>query len=114
MDQHFMYLNSDQPSNNAHTNSSLHFVVDLGRDVNLQGKWEMALLETNRKNVNVHCDWCEYATHPSQWQILRQVGSKLLFPYYVPVREGNKRNIEIKMNKNGTGTTTLVIHLRKL
>ena len=112
--EYFLYFNSDIPSSNPQENRADHFFADLNRDVNLQGRWEMALLETNRKNVDIQCNWCKFATFPQNSQMLRQVGGMIPFPYYVPVMEGCRRNIEFKLNKDKKAATLLAIHLRKI
>ena len=57
-DQFVIYLGSSDSQNVHPANSNTDFIIDVPTQLLLDGEWEMALLEINRKNVYVYCDWC--------------------------------------------------------
>ena len=50
-DQFVIYLGSSDSQNVHPANSNTDFIIDFPTQLLLDGEWEMALLEINRKNV---------------------------------------------------------------
>ena len=86
-------LSSD--SQNVHpANSNTDFIIDFPTQLLLDWEWEMALLEINRKNVYLFCDWCmESIMHGYLLPVLRKSDAEIQHILYMPIHRGTKNRI---------------------
>ena len=112
MDQ-YLYLSSDQSPIHP-SNTPNDFTVELPRGLNLDGRWEYALVDVNRRHVDIYCDWCEEVIVGETWlPMLRRVEYSIKFPLYVSVRRGSRSRIRIYLNGGEPPKLTRVtLHLR--
>lgn len=133
---HHLILRSDQSMNYYPDNKPCHFKVKLQQNLELSGKWKIALLEiTLTENVKrrlidslyIYSNICgESIINGSTAPLLRRVvvsnkeNTIFTSPYYIPVVKSEVNEIEIII-KNHKGIivdnllkqpVTLVIHLR--
>ncbi len=112
----YLYLSStDSPVHPS--NIPDDFTIDLPSPLNLEGRWECALIETNRKWVDIYCDWCMESIIEDSWKpILRKVKVNIIVPLYVQLRPGCKNRIRIylKSNHNALPETQLTLHIRRI
>ncbi len=118
----YIYLSStDSPVHSQ--NTQVDFIVELPLALQLDGNWECALMDINRHNVLVYCDWCqESVIHGALFPVLRKVNNKdIVRPRYVPIYMGDRRRFRIYIkdlaNKTpsfGNQPTMCTLHLRRL
>ena len=83
-DQFVIYLGSSDSQNVHPANSNTDFIIDFPTQLLLDGEWEMALLEINRKNVYGFCDWCmESIMHEYLLPVLRKGDAEIQHILYM-------------------------------
>ena len=120
-DQFVIYLGSSDSQNVHPANSNTDFIIDFPTQLLLDGEWEMALLEINRKNVYVFCDWCmESIMHGYLLPVLRKVDAEIQHILYMPIHRGTKNRIILYIKDESHKTpsfdnkpTTCTLLLRK-
>ena len=121
MDKLVMYLSSADSLNVHPANSNTDFIVDLPLNLQLCGQWELALLELNRKNVYVYCDWCrESVIIGSLLPVLRKVNNEIQHILYIAMHPGTKNRIRLYIRDHShktpsfdTRPSTCTLLLRK-
>ncbi len=133
---HYMVLRSDQSLDYYPNNKPYHFKAKLQQNIELPGKWKIALLEialreqstaSSKEELYIYCNLCgESVINGSNAPLLRRVvvpsRKNTIFTscYYIPVVKSEVNEIEIIV-KDSHGVpvgkllqqpVTLVIHLR--
>ena len=92
----YLYLSSSDSKDVHPNNTPVDFIVDLPQPLQLDRYWEIALLDINRNNVIVYCDWCKESTiNGSLLPVLRKMKKIITSPHYVPVHPGYKARVHI-------------------
>ena len=112
MDQYIYLTSDDSPTHTS--NDANDFAIEIPRGIDMDGRWECALIETNRRQAEFYCDWCEDSVVGETWQpILRKVDFSIQLPLYVGVRRGSKSRIRIYVKGlSPPKTTKVALHLR--
>ncbi len=118
----YLYLSStDSPVHSQ--NTPVDFTVELPQSLQLDGNWECALLDINRHNVLVYCDWCQESVIHGAWlPMLRKVNNKnIVRPRYVPIYMDHHARIRLYIkdlsNRTpsfGNQASMCTLHLRPL
>ena len=111
----FIYLTSeDSPIHSGNTSND--FIIELPGSLNLKGRWECALVDTNRRYTDVYCDWCvDSIVGEKRLPILRRLlASGTQYPLYIPINQGPKQRIRINLTQPTQGTTHIVLHIRPI
>ena len=135
-----MYIYGDSRKNIYQDNESDSFRIDLGTSLELDGKWEIAVLDidlpTMKKEANIpmyvtlFCNVCEIScVDSSQKPVLYRMyksdfragnSLRITTPRYVPISSKSLRTLDIYiLDHNGEippftpGVTTCTLHLRK-
>ena len=105
MDKLVMYLSSADSQNVHPGNSNTDFIIYLPSELLLDGNWELALLELNRKNVYIYCDWClESVINRSLLPVLRKVNMGILHLIYIPIYPGTKNRVRLYIKDHSHNT----------
>jgi hypothetical protein len=93
LDQNVTYLYLSSSDSN---DTPVDFIVDLPQPLQLDEYWEIALLNINRNNVIVYCDWCKESTiNGSLLPVLRKMGHQINYPHHVSIHPGYKARVHI-------------------
>lgn len=135
----YLFLSSSDSTLTAPLNEPSEFMVQLPQLYNLQGKWEIGLLElylpaqiTSHRELTVMCDICAYSPILNTTQpVLRKVEvlqpkkrSRFIFnnPYYLPVITSELNQIKINITNDNLKKVSFakdssawcVLHLKKV
>ena len=135
MDQHFLFLSSQDSLNYYPDNQQSDFSVYLPQVLHLEGVWTVALKEISlfnlaRQELIIYCNICEDSVvNAAKLPILKRLSLPqnrnnpitLTYPdsFYIPVKTKQISTVRIYIQKQGNsiklgkGSTTCVLHLKR-